>query len=250
MKIISWNINSLRARLDLLSELIKAEAPDVVLLQETKVTDQDFPKEFFDEMGYHVVFWGQKSYNGVAIASRYPLTDVLHKDFGQGARYLEGKTQGVRVISLYVVNGQSLTSPAYEEKLTFMAQVKEHVRPYLSEPISTVIGGDFNVAPYERDVCDPGAWQDSILFSLKERESLRSWFYQGWHDSADQGNTFTWWPYQGRAWEKDQGLRIDFILTSPWGSDRLSEAGVLREWRGRNKPSDHAPVWVDVKVSN
>lgn len=252
MKIISWNINSLRARLELVEDLITTENPDVLLFQETKVEDSHFPKAFFDTLGYEVAFWGQKSYNGVAIASRFPISDVGRRDFGQGARYLEGKIHGIRVVCLYVVNGQSLTSDAYAQKLDFLNKVRQHVTPYLFEPSCTLVAGDFNVAPYDKDVYEPAAWRDSILFSLKERESLRAWFYQGWQDctqiSSSQDNEFTWWPYQGRGWEKDHGLRIDFILSSPWGSHFIRQAGVLKEWRGKHKPSDHAPVWVSMNM--
>ncbi len=180
MKIVSWNVNSLRARLESIEDFIQSESPDILVFQETKVEDASFPVLFFQTLGYQVAFWGQKSYNGVAIASRGDMTQVVRQDFGQGARYIQAVIQGVRIICVYVVNGQSITSVAYHQKLHFMHQIQAHVTPYLFEPMCTIVGGDFNVAPYDQDVYEPAAWRESILFSDKEKAALRSWFYQGW----------------------------------------------------------------------
>ena len=252
-----WNINSLRIRLDLLDLWIQQLSPDIILLQETKVRDCDFPKSFFDDRGYAVAFWGEKSYNGVAIASKAPFHNTqrihLRGSIGQ-ARYLQAETNGLRVASVYVPNGKATDHPSYQNKLDFMRHLAEHVSPYIHQPFPTILGGDWNIAPHNEDVPDPRTWEGRLLFSQKERGSLRNLTNQGWCDSVQtlkgQKNPPTWWNYQGGAWERGRGLRIDAFLLSPWGADRLEESCVLSQWRGKECPSDHAPIQIKTWVED
>jgi exodeoxyribonuclease-3 len=251
ISLFSWNINSVRARLPVLEALLQEEAPSILMLQETKVQDDAFPLDIFDRFHYNVVVFGQKSYNGVAIASKGPIEEVSRLSLGCDgeARYIEATTLGVRVGCVYVPNGQSLDSPAYSKKLMFLDQLRSHARPFLQTQDPFVLAGDFNVAPYPEDVAQEKKWEGNLLCSPKERQALRAFFHEGWidplHNERDhQKNPFTWWDYRGRAVEKDDGLRIDFCLLSPRAFDQKREAGVAKKWRLEEKPSDHAPVWV------
>lgn len=249
MIVASWNVNSLRARLELLQEWIVTLNPDIVLLQETKVQDTLFPETFFEEHGYNTAYWGQKSYNGVAIASKFSIEDVIKKPFlPEEARYIEAFTGGVRVASVYVPNGQAIGSPAYERKLLFMHNLATHLAPLIDADEPVIIGGDFNVAFGEEDVYDPTAWRDHVLFSPPERHALWSLVYQGWSDAVitlpSHPNPWTWWDHRGRAWEYDRGLRIDYLLLSPRAVDRQMTIDTGKSWRGRPRASDHVPVWV------
>ena len=252
MRIGSWNVNSLRMRLEAVKTWLIQEKIDVALVQETKIIDELFPQSDFKELGYEVAFWGQKAYNGVAIISRWPLTHIQRQDFlDQGqARYVEALTNGVRVASIYVPNGKDVEDPAYGDKLMFMERLRAHVELYLSELRTTVLGGDFNIALNDQDVCDPTRWAGHLLFSGPEKTALRKMIYQGWVDSISpqpqKKNPFTWWDYRGRSFERDAGLRIDYCFLSPWGADRMIDSGVSLEWRGKPSPSDHTPTWVEV----
>lgn len=252
MRIGSWNVNSLRMRLEAVKRWLIQEKIDVALVQETKIIDELFPQSDFKELGYEVAFWGQKAYNGVAIISRWPLIHIQIQDFlDQGqARYIEAMTHGVRVASIYVPNGKSIEDPAYGDKLVFMERLRAHVAPHLYELQTTVLGGDFNIALSDEDVYDPTRWTGRLLFSRPEKTALRQMIYQGWVDSIvtqpKKKNPFTWWDYRGQSFQRDAGLRIDYCFLSPWGADRLVESGVSREWRGEPSPSDHIPTWVTV----
>jgi len=253
----SWNINSLRLRLPLLDMWIKHTSPDIFLLQETKVQDVDFPKSFFDDRCYHVSFWGEKSYNGVAIASKSALhkTQRVCLNGGQGqARYLQAETDHVRVASIYVPNGKSVSHLSYQDKLAFMDHVADHVRPYVLHPFPTVLGGDWNIAPHNEDVPDPFKWHNRLLFSAPERKSWETMIHQGWCDSictqSHQKNEPTWWDYRKKSWEQGYGLRIDAFLLSPWTMDRIYDYQVLSEWRAQSSPSDHAPIQIKMQVED
>jgi exodeoxyribonuclease-3 len=255
MKILSWNVNSVRARLHLLEDLMHKESPDVILLQETKVLET-FPFEFFQTFGYKVHHWGQKSYNGVAIAARFPMTPAIEKDFlGHGeARYLECTIAGIRVASVYVPNGGALDHPAYAKKLEFMHHLAKHLHPYVDALQSTVVAGDFNIALSEEDVAVPMEWEGRILCSQAERNAMRCLLHEGWGDliqgTLGKKNPYTWWPYQGKAWEQNKGLRIDYMLLSPFAMDRCQAGGTSVCWRGEPQPSDHAPVWAELRLED
>lgn len=251
MKIITWNVNSIRARLENITSWLHANQPEVVLLQEIKCQDQNFPFEAIEDCGYNVAIHGQKSYNGVAILSKHPIEDVVcglptFKEDEQ-ARYIEAVTNGVRVASVYVPNGNNVGTGKYQYKLTFMERLQQHLKPALLYEEAFVIGGDYNIAPTDDDVNDPKGWFEQILCSTPERKSLRAILNLGYNDAIrvhhhDKG-PYTWWDYRSGAWQKDDGLRIDLLLLSPQAIDRLTGSGVDRAPRGQDKASDHAPCW-------
>lgn len=257
MKIVTWNVNSIRARIENITSWLKAEAPDVVLLQETKCQNHDFPLEAIEDLGYNVAIHGQKSYNGVAILSKFPIEDVIRgiptfkKD--EQARYIEAVTNGVRVASVYVPNGGDVGSDKYIYKLTFLNRLKIHMASTLLFEEAIVVGGDYNIAPTDDDVNDPKGWHEQILCSTLERKALRSIFNTGYSDATrllhPGKGPYSWWDYRSGAWPKDDGLRIDLLLLSPQAVDKLTGSNVDRGPRGEEKASDHAPVWCKLIVS-
>lgn len=250
MKIISWNVNSLRVRLEQLSFLIKNEDPNIILLQETKIEDQQFPKEFFHTLGYDSIFWGQKSYNGVAILSKLPLEKPARKDFLESneARYIEATTYGMRIACVYVPNGRSIEDPFYQKKLQFLKALADNF--ILDMMTLAVVAGDFNVALKSEDVFDQHFCDGQLLCSKEERSAMAYFIHKGFEDCIftqyGQKNPFTWWHYQGRAFELDKGMRLDYCFLSARALDRLDQAGVISSFREKIPPSDHAPIWVDL----
>ncbi len=250
LTIATWNINSIRMRLPLLLSWLKETAPDIVLLQETKTTDDQFPREAIEDLQYNIAMSGQKSYNGVAILSKFPLEDVARGIPGfedDQARYLEAVTGGVRVASVYVPNGMAVGSEKYAYKLDFLKYLYAHTQTLLTYDEAFLLGGDFNIAPTDQDVYDPQEWHEQILCSTPERARLRSLVYLGLTDAlralhAEEKDLYTWWDYRGGAWQNNYGLRIDHLLLSPQMADRLKEAYVDKKIRGVEKSSDHAPV--------
>ena len=253
MKIASWNVNSLNARLAHVQQWLQDFAPDVVGLQETKLEDVRFPADALAQAGYRSVFHGQKTYNGVAILAR----DRVIADVQAGipgfeddqARVLAATVDGVRVIDLYVVNGQSVGSEKYDYKLRWLAAAHDWIAAERDRHHELVVLGDFNIAPEDRDVHDPAAWgDDSILTSTAERAALRRLFGLGLHDSfrlfESEGGHFSWWDYRAAGFRRNLGLRIDLILASEALRPRLAAAGIDREPRTWDRPSDHAPVWL------
>jgi len=255
MLIASWNINSIRTRLDQLISWLQKVSPDVVLLQETKVLDEAFPREFIEDSGYNIAIHGQKSYNGVAILSKYPLEDVQVGFSGQEdpaqARYLEAVTNQVRVASIYVPNGQEVGHDKYLYKLRFLDNLYHHTNTLLTLNEKIILGGDYNIAPFDQDVYDVKKFQDRILASPVERQALRKLTNAGWIDAAaayqkahdlNPETFYTWWDYRQGSWEQNRGLRIDHFLVSPQAADCIDKVGVDAETRGNTRPSDHAPV--------
>lgn len=253
--IATWNVNSIRTRLPLAERWLKEATPDVVLLQETKVEDALFPLTPFEDLGYNVCVFGQKSYNGVAILSKSPIEDVTRglpgwDEGADEARYVEAFTGGLRVASIYVPNGQDLDHPRFAVKGRFFDALNVHARALLKQEEAFVLGGDFNVAPFEADVYDPKLWSNRILCSDLERRWMRSLVNLGLYDPLQKSvtraetNPFTWWDYRTRGFEDDRGLRIDHLLLSPQAANRLEGARVDRATRGWERPSDHAPVVV------
>jgi exodeoxyribonuclease-3 len=235
---------------------LKEAAPDVLLLQETKAIDQQFPQEAFEDLNYNVALYGQKSYNGVAILSKFPIEDITRGIPGfedDQARYIEAVVKGVRVASVYVPNGMAVGSDKYVYKLTFLKQLYEHVRLLLTYDEAFVLGGDFNIAPTDEDVYDPEEWHEKILCSTPERESLRSLLYLGLTDSVrvmhgQAKELYTWWDYRGGAWQNNRGLRIDHLLLSAQAADHLKDAFVDKRVRDFEKASDHAPVVCELEL--
>lgn len=252
MKIATWNVNSINARLPLVCDWIDATRPDIILFQELKCLTEKFPYSDLEDKGYNIAVQGQKTYNGVAILSKYPLEDVVtalpHEPSGQ-ARYIEAFTGGVRVASVYVPNGQSVESPAYTMKLAFFEHLRTHVTKTLHSQESFILGGDFNVAPADADVYDPEKWRGHVLVSDHERQAFQTILDAGLVDTYAhlrphlEAPTYTWWDYRTGGWRRNHGLRIDHLLVSPHALPSLTSWGVDRLFRGRERPSDHAPVW-------
>jgi exodeoxyribonuclease-3 len=252
MKIASWNVNSLNVRLPHLQDWLAQSAPDVVALQETKLEDSRFPDTALAELGYRSVFAGQKTYNGVAILSRESATDVQIGVPGmedEQKRVIAATVNGVRIVNLYVVNGQDVGTDKYAYKLRWLQAVHEWLQAELRVHPNLVVLGDFNIAPDERDVHDPVLWNDThILTSIGEREALKRLIGMGLHDGYrlhhDGGGEFSWWDYRQAAFRRNLGLRIDLTLVSEGLRARCIEAGIDREPRTWDRPSDHAPAWV------
>ena len=252
MKIASWNVNSLNVRLPHLQDWLAQSAPDVVALQETKLEDSRFPDTALAELGYRSVFAGQKTYNGVAILSRESATDVQIGVPGledEQKRVIAATVNGVRIVNLYVVNGQDVGTDKYAYKLRWLQAVHEWLQAELRVHPNLVVLGDFNIAPDVRDVHDPLLWNDThILTSIAERDALKRLIAMGLHDGYrlhhDGGGEFSWWDYRQAAFRRNLGLRIDLTLVSDALRARCIEAGIDREPRTWDRPSDHAPAWV------
>lgn len=253
MKIASWNVNSLNVRLPHLQRWLTDAAPDVVGLQETKLEDHKFPDAELAALGYRSVFAGQKTYNGVAILTRgHPLEDVQVGIPGfedEQKRVIATTVGGIRIVNLYVVNGQAIDSEKYHYKLRWLEALHAWLRQELSRYPKLVALGDFNIAPEARDVHDPRVWNDEhILTSTAERDALRRLHALGLHDALrrfhNQDSLFSWWDYRAAGFRRNLGLRIDLTLVSDALADALADAGIDREPRTWERPSDHAPAWV------
>jgi len=254
MKIASWNVNSIRSRLERVIPWLAHQAPDVLCLQETKVQDDVFPAEPFADAGYHVVVHGQKTYNGVAIVARDAITDVARGfddgDDDGGARFIAATVRGVRVMSAYIPNGKDIDHEHYRFKLGWLERLRAYVDARSAPTDPLVLAGDFNVTADDRDVHDPDAWRGRNLCSEPERERLAALGAWGMLDSlremtADAG-LYSWWDYRRLGFPKNRGLRIDYVFISRGLRPRLVAAGIDRAARKGPKPSDHAPVWVQL----
>jgi len=260
MKIATWNINGVKARIENVVHWLKETGPDVACLQEIKSIDAGFPREPIEELGYNVATHGQKGFNGVAIVSRLPLEDVESGLPGDAedvqARYLEatvsGKTASVRVASIYLPNGNPITSDKFDYKLAWMKRLEVRARTLLSSEECVVLAGDYNVIPDDADAHEPEAWRGDALFRPESRSAFRALcacgFTDGLRACRSSGEAFTFWDYQAGAWQKNNGIRIDHLLLSPECTDRLCAADIDRFTRAWEKPSDHVPVWVELDV--
>jgi exodeoxyribonuclease-3 len=254
VKIASWNVNSLRVRLPQVLAWINTTQPDILALQETKVTDELFPTAEIEAAGYSTVFSGQKTYNGVAILAKHPIDEVLTDIPGleEPQRRILGATIGeVRVLNLYVINGTEVGSEAYTYKLHWLDQVRAYVQAQVGHYPLCVIVGDFNIAPDDRDVYDPEIWHEKILCSASERAKLRSLLDLGYEDTFrlfDQpANSFSWWDYRTAGFRRNAGLRIDLILANNALSKRCLFSTIDPRPRGLKRPSDHAPVIAEFR---
>lgn len=250
MDVVTWNVNSLRARLPRVLPWLEARRPEVVCLQETKVEDDKFPLEPLEELGYEVVFHGQKTYNGVAILSRVGIEDVI-RGMGDGEedeRRVIAATVGgsLRVLNVYVVNGEAVGSPKYEHKLAWLERLHDFVDATYHPEEELVVCGDFNITFDDRDVLDPRAWRDKVLCSDPERDGLAQLMSCGLKDALrahdESGGIYTWFDFRSRGFDRGAGLRIDHFLLSKSALERCTGVTVDLEERGREKPSDHAPV--------
>ncbi|MEM6937704.1 MAG: exodeoxyribonuclease III [Pseudomonadota bacterium] len=249
MKIASWNVNSLKVRLPHVLDWLAAEQPDVLGLQETKLTDDNFPEAAINEAGYQVVYSGQKTYNGVALIAREQpedkVTDIVGLDDPQ-RRIIAATVGELRVVNLYVVNGKEVGSDKYDYKLSWLDKVTEFLEQELAENPLTVVLGDFNIAPDDRDVHDPKRWHEKILCSTKEREALFAIYDLGFTDTFrlhhEDGGLFSWWDYRMGGFDRGLGLRIDLVLASPELTELCSAAYIDTGPRQLERPSDHTPV--------
>jgi len=249
VRIATWNVNSLRVRLPQLLEWLAASAPDVVALQETKLTDDAFPADELRAAGYHCVYSGQKTYNGVATLARTELHGALRDIPGYDdpqRRVLAASVAGVRVINLYVPNGQSVDSDKYHYKLGWLRALRSWLRQELAAHAQLVVLGDFNIAPEDRDVHDPAAWVGSVLVSPEERAALQATLELGLVDVfrrfEQPPQSFSWWDYRAGSFRRNNGLRIDLLLASAALAARCTACDIDREPRRVERASDHTPV--------
>ena len=258
MKIASWNVNSVRARLDGLDAWLKAAKPDVVCLQETKTVNETFPHEFFSDKGYNIALLGQKSYNGVAILSRSPLQAVSYGLPGNTqdtqARFIEADITlphgAVRIACLYAPNGNPAPGEKYDYKMEWMARLHSHTQNLLRQEKAFILIGDFNVIPQPLDAANPQNWKKDAVFLPETRASYHRLLNLGLRDAFRslhaQGNHYTFWGLRAGGWRKNNGVRIDHALLSPQAADLLKACSIDRHVRGWERPSDHVPLIVEL----
>ena len=257
MRIATYNVNSINARLPILLRWLGETSPDIVCLQELKAPQEKFPESAIRELGYGVVWHGQKSWNGVAILAKgadpVEVTRALPGDPDDlHSRYLEANTHGLTVGCLYLPNGNPAPGPKFDYKLRWLERLIVHAAALVSRDTPVVLAGDYNVIPTERDVYKPERWVDDALFRLEVREAFVRLTRQGWIDSLrarhPDAQIYTFWDYFRNAFGRDAGLRIDHLLLNPALAGRLVDAGVDKNVRGWEKSSDHAPTWVELKA--
>ncbi len=256
MRIASYNINGIKARLPRLLEWLEETRPTVACLQEIKTMDENFPVGEFEKVGYKAIWHGQKSFNGVAIlADGVEPVEVRRGLDGDPeddhSRYLEADVAGVRIACIYLPNGNPQPGPKFEYKLRWMKRLRKRMREIAALEVPAVVLGDYNVIPEDKDVWSPPAMADDALMQPQSRDAYHRLLGDGWTDALDlhnpRGGIWTYWDYQAGAWQKDHGFRIDHALLSPELADRLISCGVDKAHRGREKASDHAPVWIELR---
>ena len=259
MRIATWNVNSINARLETVVRWFREANPDVACLQEIKCIDEKFPREAFESLGYNVETHGQKSYNGVALLSKTPMEDIRRGlpmgDGDEHARYLEAVISGprpVRVGCLYLPNGNPIGTDKFSYKLDWMTRLNNHARDLLAFEEPLVLAGDYNVIPEDADADDPAAWVGDALFQPESRAAFRALKWLGLTEAHSAINAtpqdYTFWDYQAGAWQRNHGIRIDHALLSPQAADALRACDVHRHVRGWDKPSDHVPVVVELML--
>ena len=259
MKLATFNINGIKARIDALPGWLASANPDAVCLQEIKSVDEGFPREVFEGMGYRVETHGQKGFNGVAILSKLPLEDVsrgLPGDPGdEQARWIEATVIGskaVRLCGLYLPNGNPTPGPKYDYKLAWMARMEARARDLLALEEPFVMAGDYNVIPQAEDAAKPQAWLEDALFLPQTRDAYRRilnlGFTEAFHTRHPEPGHYSFWDYQAGAWERNNGIRIDHMLLSPQAADLLRDVEIDKDTRAGEKPSDHVPVWIDLNA--
>ena len=260
MKIATFNINGVKARIGALTDWLDEARPDVVLCQEIKSVDEAFPRETFEDRGYSVETHGQKGFNGVAILSKRPLEDVTRglpgDDADEQARWIEATVVGdhhaCRLCGLYLPNGNPAPGPKYDYKLAWMARLEARARALLAEEMPAMMAGDYNVIPQREDAAKPEAWEQDALFLPQTREAFRRIVNLGFTDAFRVRHPgpgqYSFWDYQAGAWERNNGIRIDHLLLTPQAADLLVDCRIDKEVRGREKPSDHVPVWVELAL--
>jgi len=260
MRIATWNVNSVKQRIDSLTAWLTDRAPDIVCLQETKTVDEAFPREPIEALGYNVAVHGQKTFNGVAILSKFKFDQITPRLPGDAAdeqaRFIEATISTasgvVRVASVYLPNGNPINTDKYSYKIQWMERLLKysHERLQLEEPL--ILAGDYNVIPTPNDVHDPAVWASDALFLPQTREKFRALTHLGLTDAiravSDDSGLYTFWDYQAGAWQKNWGIRIDHLLLSPQAADRLTAAGIDKHVRSWERPSDHVPVFIDLAI--
>lgn len=256
MRIATWNVNSINARLEGVLAWFESEAPDVAVLQEIKCVDEKFPTEAFERLGYNVAVHGQKTYNGVALLSKHPIEDVRKglpflsdDEADEQARYVEAVIAAptpFRVVGIYLPNGNPIGTEKFAYKLSWMRRLHAHAKGLLAFEEPLVIAGDYNVIPEAEDVANPQAWLGDALFQPESRAAFRALKNLGFADAYMQADGapggYTFWDYQASAWQRNLGIRIDHLLLSPQAADRLTGLVIHRDERDKEKPSDHVPV--------
>ncbi|MET4128228.1 exodeoxyribonuclease III [Roseovarius sp. MBR-6] len=258
MRIATFNINGIKARHAALCDWLDEVAPDVVLLQEIKTVDEGFPRELFEERGYNVETHGQKGFNGVAILSKHPLEDVTRglpgDESDEQARWIEatvmGEARALRLCGLYLPNGNPAPGPKYDYKLRWMERLRARAAELLASEEPVLMGGDYNIIPQDEDAARPEAWAEDALALPESRAAFRRIVHMGFTEAFRarvQGpGHYSFWDYQAGAWERNNGIRIDHFLLSPQAADLMTDCGIDKALRGRDKPSDHVPVWVEI----
>lgn len=263
MKIATFNINGIKARLPRLLEWLEEFQPDVACLQEIKSIDENFPRLEIEALGYHVETHGQKAFNGVAILSKEPMSDIMRglPEMNEGpmkegestpeqARYMEATVGGVRIATIYLPNGNPLPGPKFDYKIDWMAKLVKHAESLLQSEQPIVLAGDYNVIPHDEDCYNPASWVGDALTQPESRGAYQTMLNLGYTCALRQkhpsGQMFTFWDYQRGAWQKDHGIRIDHLLLSPQAADRLENCEVDKLPRGKEKASDHTPVWIEL----
>ena len=264
MKIASFNINGIKARQPALLDWLREAQPDLAILQEIKSVDEAFPREVFEDLGYYVETHGQKGFNGVALLSKSPLEDVMRglpgDDSDEQARWIEatlvgetnGQSQSLRVCGLYLPNGNPAPGPKYDYKLAWMERMKHRAAELLAAEEPFLMAGDYNVIPQDEDAARPDAWRKDALALPTSREAFRALVNMGFTEAfraTTQGpGHYSFWDYQAGAWNRDDGIRIDHFLLSPQAADMLSSCWIDKDVRGRDKPSDHVPVLIELDL--
>ncbi|MBU2960392.1 exodeoxyribonuclease III [Citreicella sp. C3M06] len=255
MKIATFNINGIKARIEALTDWLNEAAPDVALLQEIKSVDEGFPRAHFEDLGWQVETHGQKGFNGVAILSKLPLEDVTRglpgDDSDEQARWIEATvigTQAVRLCGLYLPNGNPAPGPKYDYKLAWMDRLETRARQLLKDEMPAIMAGDYNVIPQAEDAAKPEAWLEDALYLPQTRAAFRRilnlGFTEAFRSTHPGAGHYSFWDYQAGAWQRNNGIRIDHLLMTPQAADLLEEVAIDKDIRGRDKPSDHVPVWV------
>jgi exodeoxyribonuclease-3 len=258
MKIATFNINGIKARTEALLDWLAEAQPDVACLQEIKSVDEAFPREAFEALGYRVETHGMKAFNGVAILSKQPLEDVTRRlpgdEADEQARWIEatviGPKRAVRLCGLYLPNGNPTPGPKYDYKLAWMDRMLTRTRTLLADEQPLVLCGDYNIIPQAEDAANPQNWLTDALYLPQSRQAYQRLLNLGLTDAIRAQNpapgTYTFWDFQAGAWERNNGIRIDHLLLSPQAADLLQTSGIDKAVRGRDRPSDHVPVWIDL----
>ena len=259
MKLATFNINGIKARIAALPAWLDEARPDVVLLQEIKSVDEAFPAEIFEERGYQVATHGQKGFNGVAILSKLPLEDVERglpgDDSDEQARWIEATVVGetaLRICGLYLPNGNPAPGPKYDYKLAWMERLETRATALLEGEPCALLAGDFNIIPQAEDAARPDAWREDALFRPESRAAFQRIQYLGFTDAiraqSQAPGRYSFWDYQAGAWNRNDGIRIDHVMMTPQCADRMVDCGIDKQVRGYEKPSDHVPVWVELAI--